>query len=150
MYMLDTNICIYVLKKHSDKLRHKFKAIKNICISSITYGELCFGIEAAPARPCARGINASLHVNGDKTRREARWEQLDLFTQRLVIDPWDEDAARYYGSIRALLKKQGAPIGNNDLLIASHARSLDAVLVTNNIREFKRVPDLSLENWVAG
>ncbi len=132
MYMLDTYICIYVLKKHSDKLRHKFKAIKNICISSVTYGELCFGIE-----------------NGDNSRREARWEQLDLFTQRLIIDPWDEDAARHYGSIRALLKKQGTPIGNNDLLIASHARSLNAVLVTNNIREFNRVPDLSLENWVS-
>ena len=130
--MLDTNICIYVLKNHSDKLRHKFKAIKNICISSVTYGELCFGIE-----------------NGDISRREERWVQLDLFTQRLIIDPWDEDAARHYGSIRALLKKQGTPIGNNDLLIASHARSLNAVLVTNNIREFNRVPDLSLENWVS-
>ena len=132
MYMLDTNICIYVLKNHSDKLRHKFKAIKNICISSVTYGELCFGIE-----------------NGDNAKREARWEQLDLFTQRLIIDSWDEDAARHYGTIRTLLKKQGTPIGNNDLLIASHARSLNAVLVTNNTREFKRVPDLSLENWIA-
>jgi len=131
MYMLDTNICIYVLKNHSDKLRHKFKAIKNLCISSVTYGELCFGIE-----------------NGDNSKREARWEQLDIFTQRLVIDPWDEDSARHYGFIRALLKKQGTPIGNNDLLIASHARSLNAVLVTNNTREFDRVPDLSLENWI--
>lgn len=132
MYMLDTNICIYVLKNHSDELRHKFKAIKNICISSVTYGELCFGIE-----------------NGDGAKREPCWEQLDLFIQRLVIDPWDEDAARHYGFIRALLKKQGTPIGNNDLLIASHARSLNAVLVTNNIREFNRVPDLSIENWVS-
>ncbi len=131
MYMLDTNICIYVLKSHSDKLRHKFKAIKNICISSVTYGELCFGVE-----------------NGDHSKRETRWEQLDLFTQRLIIDPWDEDAARHYGSIRSLLKKQGTLIGNNDLLIASHARSQNAVLVTNNIREFNRVPDLTLDNWV--
>lgn len=132
MYMLDTNICIYVLKKHSDKLRHKFKAIKSICISSVTYGELCFGIE-----------------NGVGSMREARWLQLDIFTQRLLIDPWDEDAARHYGYIRALLKKQGAMIGNNDLLISAHARSMNAVLVTNNIREFSRVPDLSIENWVA-
>jgi tRNA(fMet)-specific endonuclease VapC len=129
--MLDTNICIYVLKNHSDKLRHKFKAIKNISISSVTYGELCFGIE-----------------NGDASMREARWAQLDAFTQRLLIDPWDEDAARHYGFIRALLKKQGDLIGNNDLLIAAHARSLNAVLVTNNVREFNRVPDLSVENWV--
>ncbi len=131
MYMLDTNICIYVLKNHSDKLRHKFKAIKNICISSVTYGELCFGIE-----------------NGESSMIEPRWEQLDLFTQRLLIDAWDVDAARHYGFIRALLRKQGTPIGNNDLLIASHARSMNAVLVTNNLREFNRVPDLSLENWV--
>ncbi len=132
MYMLDTNICIYVLKNHSDKLRHKFKVIKNICISSVTYGELCFGIE-----------------NGEASKREARREQLDIFTQRLLIDPWDEDAARHYGFIRALLKKQGTIIGNNDLLISAHARSMNAVLVTNNVREFSRVPDLSIENWVA-
>ena len=132
MYMLDTNICIYVLKNHSDKLRHKFKAIKNICISSVTYGELCFGIE-----------------NGNSSMREDCWKQLDIFTHRLLIDPWDENAARHYGFIRALLKKQGNPIGNNDLFIASHARSMNAVLVTNNVREFKRVPDLSVENWVS-
>ncbi len=130
MYMLDTNTCIYVLKNHSKKLRHKFNAIKNICISSVTFGELCFGIE-----------------NGESTIRESRWEQLDLFTQRLLIDSWDEDAARHYGFIRAQLKQQGTPIGNNDLLIASHARSMNAVLVTNNVHEFNRVPDLSLENW---
>ncbi len=132
MYMLDTNICIYVLKNHSDKLRYKFKAIKNICISSVTYGELCFGIE-----------------NGEAAMREARWEQLNIFTQRLLIDSWDESAAKHYGCIRALLKKQGTPIGNNDLLISAHARSMDAVLVTNNVREFNRVPNLSVENWVS-
>ncbi len=132
MYMLDTNICIYVLKNHSDKLRFKFKAIKNISISSVTYAELCYGIE-----------------NGESSKREVRWKQLDIFTQRLLIDPWDEDAARHYGFIRALLKKQGTSIGNNDLLIASHARSLNAVLVTNNVKEFNRVPDLTVENWVS-
>jgi len=133
MYMLDTNMCIYVLKNRSDTLRHKFKAIKNICISSVTYGELCFGIE-----------------NGEAAMREARWEQLDMFTQRLLIDPWDEEAAKHYGVIWAWLKKQGTLIGNNDLLIAAHARSMDAVLVTNNVREFNRVPDLLVENWVSG
>ena len=132
MYMLDTNICIYVLKNHSDKLRQKFKAIKDLCISSVTYGELCFGIE-----------------NGDNSMKKARWHQLDIFTQKLLIEAWDEGAARHYGSIRASLKKQGRPIGNNDLLIAAHARSLNAVLVTNNVGEFNRVSDLSIENWVA-
>ncbi len=132
MYMLDTNICIYVLKKHSQKLRYKFKAIKNICISSITYGELCFGIE-----------------NGGNSMREARLEQLDIFTQRLLIEPWDEGAAKQYGFIRATLKKQGTLIGNNDLLISAHALSMNAVLVTNNVREFSRVPNLTIENWVS-
>ncbi len=132
MYMLDTNICIYVLKNHSDELRHKFKAIKDICISSITYGELCFGIE-----------------NGRSNLKEERWRQLEIFTQRLLIDPLDENAGRHYGSIRAQLKKDGTPIGNNDLLIAAHARSINAVLVTNNVREFNRVPNLVVENWIS-
>lgn len=132
MHMLDTNICIYVLRHRSDTLRHKFKAIKNLCISSVTYGELCYGIEY-----------------GEPSVKGARFQQLDLFTQRLLIEPWNEQAARHYGSIRAHLRKQGTPIGNNDLFIAAHARSLSVVLVTNNVREFERVPDLLLENWIA-
>jgi len=132
MHMLDTNICIYILKNHTDKLRYKFKAIKDICISSITYGELCFGIEY-----------------GSSHLKKERWQQLDIFTQRLLIEPLDENAGKHYGSIRAQLKRDGTLIGNNDLLIAAHARSIDAVLVTNNVREFERVPDLVIENWVS-
>ena len=131
MYMLDTNICIYVLKNHSDTLRDKFKATKDLSISSIVYAELCYGIE-----------------NSKSPKKEQRWQQLDLFTQQLQIESWDVGAAKHYGSIRATLKKQGIPIGNNDLLIAAHARSLNTVLVTNNVREFERVPDLSIENWI--
>jgi tRNA(fMet)-specific endonuclease VapC len=132
MYMLDTNICIYVLKNHSDKLRRKFIAIKDICISSITYAELCFGIE-----------------NGNDKLKQDRWRQLEIFTQRLLIDSLDENAGKHYGAIRAQLKKDGTPIGNNDLLIAAHARSINAVLVTNNVREFNRVPNLVVENWIS-
>lgn len=131
MYMLDTNTCIFVLKNRTTKLRNKFKAIKSLAISSITYGELCFGIE-----------------NGNPKLREERYNQLDIFTQRLLIDPWDEEAARHYGLIRAILKREGNPIGNNDLLIAAHARSINAVLVTNNTKEFSRIPDLTLEDWI--
>ena len=130
MYMLDTNTCIFVLKNRPERVRRKFKAIKKLCISSISYGELCFGIE-----------------NGVQSLREQRWEQLSDFTQRLLIDPWDEDAAKHYGFIRSHLKRSGKLIGNNDLLIAAHARSIDAVLVTNNTHEFSRVPDLTLEDW---
>ena len=76
MYVLDTNICIFVLKNRSNQLRHKFKATKNLAISSVTYGELCYGIE-----------------NGEGHLKKQRWEQLDTFTQRLFIEPWDKDAA---------------------------------------------------------
>ena len=132
MYMLDTNMCIFVLKNHSNDLRHKFKAIKSICISSVTYGELCFGIE-----------------KGDSAARNKRWEQLDLFTQKLHINSWDEEAAKHYGFVRAYLQRQGTLIGNNDMLIAAHARSLNAVMVTNNTKEFERVPALTIEDWIA-
>ncbi len=131
MYMLDTNTCIFVLKNRDDRLRRKFKAIKNLRMSSVTYGELCYGIE-----------------NGVANLRQERFEQLDLFTQRVLIESWDEEAARHYGSIRACLKREGQMIGNNDLLIAAHARSLDAVIVSNNTREFSRVPDLTVEDWL--
>lgn len=131
MYMLDTNICIYVLNNHSDSLRQRFKVTKDLCISAITYAELCFGIE-----------------NGISSRRKARWDQLDLFTRLLLILPLDVGAGHHYGRIRAQLKKLGQPVGNNDLFIAAHALSVGAVLVTNNEREFRRVPELHIQNWV--
>ena len=131
MYMLDTNICIYVLNKHSAKLKHKFRVSKDLCISAVTYAELCFGIE-----------------NGDASLREQRWEQFDTFTRLLLTLPLDEDAGRHYGRIRAHLRSEGALIGNNDLFIAAHALSTGAILVSNNEREFKRVPGLVVENWV--
>ena len=135
MYILDTNICIHVLRRSdtsSDKLRRKFKAIRGLSISSITYAELCFGI-----------------AKGARTRRAERKSQLQSLVSRLHLLTWDSAAAEHYGEIRALLHSLGTPIGNNDLLIAAHARSLGAVLVSNNTREFSRVPDLSLEDWLA-
>ena len=130
--MLDTNICIHVLRRRPDKLRRKFKAIKGLSISSVTYAELCFGI-----------------AKGDHALRAERLYQLGLFVSRLQLLTWGRAAAEHYGEIRALLERQGTPIGNNDLLIAAHARSLGAVLVTNNTREFSRVADLTLEDWLA-
>ena len=131
MYMLDTNICIYVLKNHSAKLKHKFKVSKDLCISAVTYAELCFGIE-----------------NGDASLRGPRWEQFDAFTRLLLALPLDEDVGRHYGRIRAHLRREGAMISNNDLFIAAHALSTGAILVSNNEREFTRVPDLTVENWL--
>jgi tRNA(fMet)-specific endonuclease VapC len=129
--MLDTNTCIYVLKERSQRLRHRFKVTPALCISVVTYAELCFGIE-----------------NSAADMRGARWEQLAAFTRLLLIEPLGDEAGRRYGRLRAWLRRQGLPIGNNDLFIAAHALSLGAVLVTNNEREFSRVPDLTLENWL--
>jgi len=131
MYMLDTNMCIYVLNNHSDQLRHKFKAVKNLCISAVTYAELCFGVE-----------------NGKPSLIRRRREQLDAFARLLLIEALGQDVGWYYGRIRSQLKRQGKLIGNNDLFIASHALSLGVVLVTNNVGEFNQVPDLMVENWV--
>lgn len=131
MHMLDTDTCIYVLKHHSNRLRHRFRVTRDLCISAVTYAELCFGIE-----------------NGAPSLKKERWEQLDLFTRLLRILSLDEEAGRQYGRIRALLRRKGTPIGNNDLFIAAHALSTGATLVTNNEREFARIPGLQHENWL--
>jgi len=131
MYLLDTNICISVLKHHSKSLRHRFSVTPDLSVSSITLAELYFGIENSPA-----------------SLRGPRREQLEIFISLLRVRAFDSDAAGHYGNIRAVLRRQGRLIGNNDLLIAAHARSLGAVVVTNNEREFGRVPDLIVENWV--
>jgi tRNA(fMet)-specific endonuclease VapC len=129
MYMLDTNACIHVLRSRSDGLRHIFKAVEELCISSISYAELCFGVE-----------------NGSSALRQDRWKQLDAFTGKLSIAPLGEEVGVHYGQIRACLN--GESLGNNDLLIAAHARSMGAILVTNNIKIFRQVPDLKIENWL--
>ena len=131
MHLLDSDTCIYVLKHRSGPLLHKFRVTRDLAISAVTYAELCFGIE-----------------HGSASLMKERWEQLHAFTRLLLIMPVDAAVAKVYGTLRALLLKQGRPIGNNDLFIAAHARSLGAVLVTNNVREFKQVPDLSVENWL--
>nr|VFJ57274.1 MAG: tRNA(fMet)-specific endonuclease VapC [Candidatus Kentron sp. FW]VFJ60501.1 MAG: tRNA(fMet)-specific endonuclease VapC [Candidatus Kentron sp. FW] len=130
MFMLDTNICSYILKDRPSGLRHRLKACPSPVISSMVYAELRYGIAL-----------------GAPHLQKARYQQLQLFTGLLEIIDWDSAAAEHYGDIRAALKRQGAIIGNMDLLIAAHARSLGCVLVSNNIREFQRVEGLRLENW---
>ena len=131
MYMLDTNICIYVLKKRPKAVRDKFDNVRRdqIYISIITYAELKFGVEKSLSKKMNQEI-------------------LNEFIARLQIKLWDEEAANHYAKIRYELEKQGTPIGNMDLMIASHARSCGYKLVTNNLREFDRVPDLKLVNWI--
>jgi len=131
MYMLDTNICIYVLNHRTDKLRNKFKVTPDLCISAVTHAELQFGIE-----------------NGKASLRKERREQLSLFTRRLQVFPVGAEVGSLYGRVRADLKSSGEMIGGNDLFIAAHALSEGAVLVSNNLRVFGRVRGLKVENWV--
>ncbi|MCP4420563.1 MAG: type II toxin-antitoxin system VapC family toxin [Chloroflexi bacterium] len=132
MIMLDTNICIHILKERPEHIRQKFNKIDSVHISSIVYSKLSYGIENSPERLQA-----------------ARRKQLNAFLALVTIHSWDERAAEHYGRIRAHLKKNGTMIGNMDLLIAAHALSLDAALITNNTHEFERIPNLNLEIWYA-
>jgi len=130
-YMLDTNICSYILKNHPVAVKLKFEEVGfgNICISTIVLAELYYG--------------AARHPKGIVIRRE-----IDDFISRLIVIPWDETAADHYGAIRASLEKAGTLVGAMDMLIAAHARSCGATLVTNNVREFDRIKGLASTNWV--
>jgi len=128
--MLDTNICIAIIRGQPAAVlrRLRSRAVGQVGISSITLAELEFG--------AARSSRAS----------QAR-QALAEFLLPLEVAPFDESAARAYGGVRETLEKKGRPIGPLDTLIAAHALGLDAVLVTNNTREFARVPGLALEDW---
>lgn len=131
MFMLDTNICIYLINHRDGVLGERFEAnAADICISSITSAELCYGV-------------------AHSARRAANEQELEVFLIDLDILPFDQNAGRHYGEIRHALAIRGEQIGANDLLIAAHARSANATLVTNNVREFERVPGLRVENWMA-
>lgn len=130
-YMLDTNICIYLIKRKPLVVVQKLRslAISDVAISSITLAELEYGV-AKSSRP------------------EQNTEALQGFLAPLEILPFDDGAACRYGEIRAYLEKEGKVIGGMDMLIAAHADSLGCTLVSNNLREFERVPGLLLENWL--
>jgi tRNA(fMet)-specific endonuclease VapC len=128
--MLDTNICIYVMKNHPENLRDRFNTIsEQLCISSITLGELRYGVEKS-------------------TRRAENLSTLEHFVARLAVLPFDSKAAIHFGQLRAELERAGTPCGAYDIQIGAHARSEGLVVVTNNLREFSRMPGLRVENWV--
>jgi tRNA(fMet)-specific endonuclease VapC len=129
-YMLDTNICIYLIKQKPPKVLKYFKthAVGDIGISSITLAELRYG------------VSKSEHI--EKNR-----QALDDFVLPLEIADFDEKAAEDYGAIRAGLEKAGKPIGSMDLLIGAHALALGAVLVTNNTKESKQIKNLKIADW---
>jgi len=131
-YLLDTNICIYIINEKPEKVLKKFLKypVHEFAISSITQAELQYGIEKSRKK---------------KTNQEA----LDGFLLPLTIIPFHgKEVAACYGRIRAALEARGETIGPFDLLIAAHAVSLGLTIISNNIREFSRVPGLQCENWV--
>lgn len=130
IYMLDTNICIYAMKTKPEKVLQRVREELDggLCISSITLGELEYGMK----RSSNPGKNE---------------QALLRFLAPVSVLPFGAAAASEYGEIRAYLQSKGTPIGPLDMLIAGHARAEDLILVTNNVREFARVPDLEIENW---
>jgi tRNA(fMet)-specific endonuclease VapC len=131
-YLLDTNICIYVRRRRPPEVLARFSRLRTgeAALSLVTYGELMYG--AAKLRP---------------TPPHAA-EQLQEFLDLVEVLPLPIDAGRTYGEIRALVESKGEIIGNNDLWIAAHAICEDLTVVTNNEREFRRVPGLKIENWI--
>lgn len=129
-YMLDTNICIYLIKHKPERVFHRLQQHdpSDICISSVTYAELMHGVEKSQAV--------------EKNRLA-----LTLLLANIEILDFDSSAAEAYGKIRADLEKRGTPIGPLDLMIAGHAKALGYTVVTNNVREFERVDGLKVENW---
>lgn len=129
--MLDTNIIIYTINNRPDHIRTLFKQHKEqICISTVTLGELVFGAEHSE-------------------QVERNLADIEAMTARLEVLPYENKAAYQFGQIRAELYRTGKPIGPYDMMIAGHARAKGLILVTNNIKEFTRVPGLLLENWVS-
>ena len=129
-FMLDTNICIYIIKQKQEKVLKRFARYSpgDILISSITVAELRYGAEK------------SMHVLQNH-------DALSGFFVPLETAAFDEKAAGEYGKVRAQLEKKGQPIGSMDMLIGAHALSLGLTLVTNNTKEFKRIKGLKVENW---
>ena len=129
-YMLDTDTCSYIMKRSSEPVIKRLRAIPvtSVCISVITKSELLYGVEVSPR-----------HMQ-DATALQA-------FLPHVEILEFPDDAAIHSAQIRADLKKRGQMIGANDLFIAAHARSLGLRLVTNNTAEFGRVKGLTVENW---
>jgi tRNA(fMet)-specific endonuclease VapC len=131
-FLIDTNICIYIMNKRPPEVLRRFKEKKvgQVCISSITVSELQYGVTKSK-------------LQKQNSRR------LDEFLTPFEILPYDEHASKFYGEIRSQLESQGSIIGPLDLLIAAHALSQNLVLITNNEKEFKRIPSLKVENWVS-
>ena len=130
-YMLDTDTCAFILRKTSQLLLDRIQTVPlhQQCMSVVTLAELLYGVQVS-------------------SKKKANREAVDLLVRHVRVLDWSPDAAEHYAVIRADLKKKGQQLGANDLMIAAHARSVDAVIVTNNVKDFCRVKGLALENWM--
>ena len=131
LYMLDTDTCAFILRRSSPTLLERIQAVplQQQSVSMITFAELLYGVQMS-------------------SRKKANRAAVDLLLRHLAVLEWSADAAEHYAEIRADLKKKGQLIGSNDLLIAAHACSVGAVVVTNNVKDFGRVKGLRVENWM--
>ncbi len=131
-YLLDTNICIYIIKRNQTTVFERFRLLSPgaVGISAITAAELQYGVSKS-------------------SFPEKNQKALEQFLIPLEIIKFDHEAAIHYGKIRRQLEKAGTPVGSLDMLIGAHALSINAILVTNNLKEFTRIVGLKTENWVA-
>ena len=129
--MLDTDTSSYIIRNRPEAVRARFAKLDSnqLCLSVITHAELLYGVKVATTAKTIRPL-------------------VEDFVRRLHVLQWDSAAAEHYADIRAKLESAGTLIGNMDLMIAAHARSQQAVLVTNNEKHFRRVTGLTVENWV--
>ena len=130
LYLLDTDICSYVIRNRPEAVRRRMNAVplENQAVSVVTYAELMFGVRRSSNPKVNRAV-------------------IDAFLRHVSVLEWNRNAADAYAELRIALEAKGQPIGNMDLLIAAHARSLRAVLVTNNERHHGWIPGLKIENW---
>jgi len=132
LYMLDTDTCAFILRRSSLALLNRIQAVplEHQCMSMVTLAELLYGVQLS-------------------SRRKENKAAVDVLTRHLSVVDWARDAAEHYAEIRVDLKRKGQSIGSNDLMIAAHARSLGAIVVTSNVKDFRRVKGLRHENWMA-
>jgi tRNA(fMet)-specific endonuclease VapC len=131
-YMLDTDTCAFILRRTSDTLLARIQAapVAQQVMSVVTSAELQYGVQVS-------------------SKKKANQAAVDALARHVAVLVWPQEAAGHYAQIRADLKKKGSMIGANNLLIAAHARSLGATVVTNNTKDFRRVKGLRVENWMS-
>jgi tRNA(fMet)-specific endonuclease VapC len=131
LYLLHTDTCAFVLRRTSDALLERIQSVPlaRQAISVVTYAELLHGVQVS-------------------SRKKTNQLAVDALVRHLAVLDWSQAAARHYAEIRADLKKKGSMIGANDLMIAAHARSIEAIVVTNNTKDFGRIKGLEVENWM--